>query len=66
MEVIGAFIYTYLEYVVAGTCGVGFMGYVLTKGKRSSKHPSSNLRRYVVKYKKQQDALSKQIKGMVG
>lgn len=66
MEVIGTFLYNYLEYVVAGVGGIGFVGYIMTNGNKSSKHPSSNLRRYVIKYKKQQDALSKQIKGIVG
>lgn len=66
VEVMSDFIYNYLEWIVGGGLGIGVVGYMTTKIKKSSKHPSSNLRRYVVKYKKQQDSINKQVKGIMG
>jgi hypothetical protein len=59
MEVIGAFIYTYLEYVIGGVGAVGYMGYILT---RKPKKSNNNLRRFVVKCKQQQNTINKQVK----
>jgi hypothetical protein len=57
--VIGAFIYTYLEYVVGGVGAVGFIGYMLT---RKTHDHSNDLTPYVVKLGRQKDAITKQTK----
>ncbi len=59
------FIYNNLEYITAigGTAIIGG-GMGLYKFMLNNRKSSNNLRRFVIKYKKQQDGISKQVKGM--
>jgi hypothetical protein len=59
MEIVSAFIYAYLEWVVAGVGGVGVVTYIMT---RKTHDHSNNLTPYVVKYNRHKEAISKQTK----
>jgi hypothetical protein len=59
---IGAFLYNNLEWIIAITSGVGYGSYMLSRRKHIRKRPSNKLTRYVVKYKKYQDSINKQVK----
>lgn len=59
MEVVGAFIYTYLEYVVGGMGGIGFITYLMT---RKNKDHSNDLTTFVVKLNRKKEAITKQTK----
>jgi hypothetical protein len=59
METIGAFLYNYLEYVIATVGGMGFVIYLSTKKTYDN---SNDLTPYIVKLGRQKDAINKQTK----